>query len=141
MEKAREIIKRIEKDIRQFWVAGAAFVVYDLTMRAVFGAFCPFLIITGFPCAGCGLTRAGLYLLQGNIAGAAAMNPSIFIVILFLAYCGYFRYVRGTKIKGLSVALAVLVVTTLAVYAYRMYLYFPNQVPYVYYRENLLMKI
>lgn len=141
MEKAREIIKRIEKDIRQFWVAGAAFVVYDLAMRAVFGAFCPFLIITGFPCAGCGLTRAGLYLLQGNIAGAAAMNPSIFIVIFFLAYCGYFRYVRGTKIKGLSVALAVLVVTTLAVYAYRMYLYFPNQVPYVYYRENLLMKI
>lgn len=141
MEKAREIIERIEKDIRQFWVAGAAFVVYYLVMRAVFGAFCPFLIITGFPCAGCGLTRAGLYLLQGNIARAAAMNPSIFIVLLFLAYCGYYRYVRGTKIKGFSIALAVLVVTTLAVYAYRMYLYFPNRVPYVYHRENLLAKI
>lgn len=138
MKKAGEIVNRIKKDIRQFWVAGAAFVVYYLIAHAVFDAFCPFLVVTGFPCAGCGLTRAGLHLLRGNIVKAAMINPSIFLVILFLLYCGYFRYIRGIKVKGFSVALGVLVTVTLAVYVYRMYLYFPDRVPYVYHKKNLL---
>lgn len=141
MERAGEIINRIKKDIRQFWVAGIAFTVYYLISHVVFDAFCPFLVATGFPCAGCGLTRAGLYLLRGNIMKAAAINPSIFIVLLFLIYCGYFRYVRGTKIKGFSIVLGVLVAVTLTIYIYRMYLYFPNKVPYVYHRKNLLTEV
>lgn len=138
MEKAREIVSRVKKDIRQFWMAGAAFVVYYGIAHAVFDAFCPFLVFTGFPCAGCGLTRAGLHLLRGNIVKAASINPSIFIVLLFLMYCGYFRYIRGTKVKGFSVVLAVLVTVTFVIYVYRMYLYFPNRVPYVYHKKNLL---
>lgn len=138
MEKAREAISRAKRDIRQFWAAGAAFVVYYLISHAVFDAFCPFLVVTGFPCAGCGLTRAGLHLLRGNVVKAASVNPSIFIVVLFLIYCGYFRYIRGTKVKGFSIALGILVTVTLAVYVYRMYLYFPDRVPYVYHKKNLL---
>lgn len=138
MKKAKEVIDRVKKDIRQFWAAGAAFAIYYLIVRVVFDAFCPLLVITGFPCAGCGLTRAGLYLLQGNFSQAAMLNPSIFLVVLFLLYCGYFRYLKGAKVKGLSIALGVLVVVTVMIYAYRMYLYFPNQVPYVYHRKNLL---
>ena len=141
MEKAREIVSRVKKDTRQFWMAGAAFVVYYGIAHAVFDAFCPFLVFTGFPCAGCGLTRAGLHLLRGNIVKAAEMNPSIFMVILFMLYCGYFRYIRGTKIKGFSIMLGILVAVTLAVYVYRMYLYFPDRVPYVYHRKNLLAEI
>lgn len=141
VKKGNEIINRIKKDIRQFWGAVVVFVVYYLISHAAFDAFCPFLVVTGFPCAGCGLTRAGLYLLQGNIVKAASINPSIFIVILFLLYCGYFRYIRGTKIKGFSVALGVLVAVTLAIYIYRMYLYFPNRVPYVYHKKNFLTEV
>lgn len=139
--KIREAAERVKRDIRQFWAAGVAFVIYSVIVRSVFGAFCPFLIVTGFPCAGCGLTRAGLYLLRGNFSQAAALNPSIFIFALFMLYCVYFRYLKGTKVTGFSFALGVLVAVTLAVYVYRMYLYFPNKVPYVYYRRNLLAEI
>lgn len=138
MEKTGKIINRIQRDIRQYWIAGAAFMIYYLISHALFDAFCPFLVATGFPCAGCGLTRAGLHLLRGNIAEAAAINPSIFLVILFLLYCGYFRYFRGMKTKGFSIVLGALVAVTLAIYLYRMHLYFPDRVPYVYHRKNLL---
>ena len=141
MEKARKIVRRIWEDVRQFWVAGVAFVIYYLVAHTLFDACCPFLVVTGFPCAGCGLTRAGLYLLQGNFVKAVSINPSIFLVILFLLYCAYFRYFRGTKIKGFSVMLGVLVAVTLAIYVYRMYLYFPGRAPYVYHRKNLLAEV
>ncbi len=137
--KIREAAERVKRDIRQFWAVGVAFAIYSVIVRSVFGAFCPFLIVTGFPCAGCGLTRAGMYLLRGNFSQAAALNPSIFAFALL--YCGYFRYLEGTKVKGFSLALGVLVAVTLAVYIYRMYLYFPNKVPYVYYKRNLLAEI
>ena len=102
--KIREAAERVKRDIRQFWAVGVAFAIYSVIVRSVFGAFCPFLIVTGFPCAGCGLTRAGMYLLRGNFSQAAALNPSIFAFALFLLYCGYFRYLEGTKVKGFSLA-------------------------------------
>lgn len=141
MKKLEKVIERIKRDIRQFWAAGVAFIVYYLIVKAIFDAFCPFLIITGFPCAGCGLTRAGLHLLRGNIRQAAGMNPSIFLVVFFLLYCGYFRYLKGTKVKHFSLVLGVFAGIMLAVYAYRMYLYFPDKVPYVYHKKNLLAEI
>lgn len=141
MKRTKEIINRIRKDIRQFRVAGAAFAIYYVIIHVIFDAFCPLLVTTGFPCPGCGLTRAGLYLLKGNIMQAAAINPSIFLVILFLLYCGYFRYIRGTKTKGFSLTLGIFVTAVLAIYIYRMYLYFPDRAPYVYHRKNLLAEI
>lgn len=141
MKRTEKIIDRIKRDIRQFWVAGAAFIIYYIIIHAMFDAFCPLLVVTGFPCPGCGLTRAGMYLLRGDIFKAAALNPSIFFVVLFLFYCGYFRYVKGTKVRSFSLVLGVFVGMTLAVYAYRMHLYFPDKVPYVYHKKNLLAEI
>lgn len=141
MKRAEKVVNRIKKDIQQFWIAGVAFVIYYIIVHAIFDAFCPLLVTTGFPCPGCGLTRAGLYLLKGNIMQAAVINPSIFLVILFLLYCGYFRYLKGSKTRGFSFALGVLVAAALAIYIYRMYLYFPNKAPYVYHRKNLLAEM
>lgn len=47
-------------------LAGAVFLVYYQIVHSVFDAFCPMLVLTGIPCAGCGLTRAALYLLRGK---------------------------------------------------------------------------
>ena len=41
---------------------------------------CPTAGLTGFPCPGCGLTRAGLELLRGRVAQAWAYHPLIFVV-------------------------------------------------------------
>lgn len=44
---------------------------------------CPFAYLTGFPCPGCGLTRAGLCLLHGDLRGAIALSPLAPLVVPF----------------------------------------------------------
>ena len=41
-------------------------------------SLCPVVVITGFPCPGCGLTRAGVRLLRLDFAGAFGIQPFIY---------------------------------------------------------------
>jgi hypothetical protein len=43
---------------------------------------CGFLVVTGLPCPGCGLTTCFSYMVRGDIVGAATANP--FGVMLWL---------------------------------------------------------
>ncbi len=43
--------------------------------------FCPFEAVTGFPCPGCGMTRAMLSLIAGDFGGAAVYNPFCFFLV------------------------------------------------------------
>ncbi len=45
---------------------------------------CLFKNITGLPCAGCGLTRACVYLGHGEIEKAAQLNPLVFPLVSLL---------------------------------------------------------
>ncbi len=111
--------------------------VYYLIVHSLYDAFCPLLVVTGLPCAGCGLTRAVLYLLQGQIKRAAYINPSVFLLLIFALYCVYFRYIKGSRIKGFRAGFAMLVTGMLVIYLYRMCLYFPERVPCVYHSNNV----
>ena len=137
MGKIKEIVNRILADLKGILAVAMVLALLYLIIHSIFHAFCPMLILTGIPCAGCGLTRAGLYLLKGQVLRAANINPSIFAVLVFLLYCGYFHYIKGTEIKGFRFVLPVVVLFLLAVYAYGMYHYFPERAPYVYQNDNL----
>lgn len=136
--RGKIIIKRILRDVKETFGAGVAFLIYYLIIHSIFNAFCPFLVTTGLPCPGCGLTRAALYLLQGQPGRAAHINPPIFLLLGFAMYCGYFRYIKGSPVRGIKGALAALTAGILILYAVRMYLYFPGRAPYVYQSNNLL---
>ncbi len=137
-KRGKEILKRIGRDIKGAAAVAAAFLICYLIIHWFFDSFCPFLILTGLPCPGCGLTRAGLYLLRGRIDRAAYSNPSIFLILAFGLYCAYFRYIKGTPVRGVRVAIGILVTGMLGIYVVRMYLHFPGQAPYVYQSDNLL---
>ncbi|MBQ8597580.1 MAG: DUF2752 domain-containing protein [Lachnospiraceae bacterium] len=138
MKKGKEILGRIFKDIKEYGWALAAFLVCYALIHVIFDAFCPLLVLTGIPCAGCGLTRAFLFLFSGQFARAMYMNPSVLLVLAFVLYFVLFRYVLGRKVKGLNVCLALLVAGMLIIYGYRMWMYFPDRVPYVYHENNIL---
>ena len=138
MKRLRKSVNRIFADIRQYGPAGIVFFVYYMLVHLFRTAFSPMISVTGLPCAGCGLTRAFLYLLQGQIGRAASINPMCFPIIVFLIYCGYFRYIRGTKIKGFPFFFGLLIAVMLVFFGVRMFLYFPDRAPYVYTRNNLL---
>lgn len=137
MKKIKKISNRIIADLKESGWAFIIFLVYYVIVHAVFDAFCPMLVMTGIPCPGCGLTRAVIFLARGQVLRAAYINPSVFPLIGFLLYCGYFRYVKGSRIKGSGVAVGLLTVCMLVIYGCRMYLYFPDRAPYVYMENNM----
>ena len=45
---------------------------------------CPVAYLSGYPCPGCGLTRAGLCLLRGDVRAAVALSPLSVLVVPFV---------------------------------------------------------
>ena len=54
--------------------------------RTGFFPLCPFRLVTGLTCPGCGSTRALHQLLHGHFASAFMLNPLFIIAIPFLFY-------------------------------------------------------
>ena len=89
---------------------------------------CPFALLTGTACPGCGMTRAFGYLARGDLASALRYHPLV-ILIAIQATAGWVWFVlrsRG-KVRQLSARFtsAILVgtgVSLIAVWLLRLYL-------------------
>jgi hypothetical protein len=60
--------------------------------------FCPTASLLGVPCPGCGLTRATLALLHGNVSRALELHPLVFLLVpVYVGGIGValLTYVRG----------------------------------------------
>ncbi|MCD8039455.1 MAG: DUF2752 domain-containing protein [Lachnospiraceae bacterium] len=132
---------RLKKDIKSFYPAILLFELYNIIVRLLFHAYCPFLIVTGFPCAGCGMTRAVFYILTGRFARGMELNPAAPLWILFIIWFFAERYLRGRTPRALKPVLAVVAAVTFGIYLYRMICFFPGNPPMVFYRNNLISRI
>lgn len=137
----KTVLGRLWTDIKEYGMAGVIFLVYMIAVNLLFHAFCPSVVITGFPCPGCGLTRAAGYLVTGRLKQAWEMNPVIFPIATVAVYFGICRYLLGRKAKGLTALLIAVFVLLCVSFVVRMYLYFPNKEPCVYLENNLLERI
>lgn len=137
----KKIWLRICADIREFWAAAVILAVYFVVINLIFHAFCPTVILTGFPCPGCGLTRAIFYLAMGKIQQSIQMNPMGMPVAILLLYFFWNRYIMGKTAKGITPLLGTAVVLLVAVYLWRMYRFFPGTAPCVYTKHNILSEI
>ena len=129
---------RIMVDVKEYGMAFVVLVVYTLIVNLVFHAFCPAVIVSGFPCPGCGITRASVCLLTGRWQQAWQLNPMVFVIALTAIYFLWNRYLLGKKAAGIKWMVAAVLVLLIGVYLVRMYLYFPDRVPYVYKEDNIL---
>ncbi|MDE6620656.1 MAG: DUF2752 domain-containing protein [Lachnospiraceae bacterium] len=141
MRYMRIVFERIWKDIKTFWIAILVLILYNVIVRSVFHAFCPQLILTGFPCAGCGMTRAVFYILTGRFARGMRLNPAAPLWIVFLCWFFANRYLRGVHPKSAKLCLGLVCAATLAIYGYRMLHFFPGEPPMVYYQNNILRRL
>lgn len=132
---------RIKQDIRQHGAGVLAVVMLYFLLHAVFDAFCLSVIVTGFPCPGCGMTRAVLYLLRGQLKRSWALNPAAGLWVAWALCFAFERYIRGRKSKMLIRALYGIALFMIVAYLIRMGMYFPDRPPYVYTRDNLLSRI
>jgi hypothetical protein len=110
--------------------------------------FCPMATVFGVPCPGCGLTRATLALLHGDVRGALALHPLVFVLApLFAAAItsSAISHVRGRKpqhrpnpwfaSRSATRLGALLLVATLGVWGARFLGYLGGPAPVTTYRE------
>lgn len=74
-----------EIDHERLWLAVGGSAVLGLALAARLGLRpppCLFHLATGYPCPGCGSTRAMLQLAHGNFSAALAFNPLITVAAL-----------------------------------------------------------
>ena len=139
-EYGKTVCGRIAADIKEYGIAVVALFLYTAVSNLLFHAFCPLIIFCGLPCPGCGVSRASAYFLTGKWHQAWQMNPTVFPMAAAAFYFGWNRYLLGRKAVGIKVIVTVLLTLLVVVYGVRMYLYFPNRVPYIYTADNMLSR-
>ncbi|MBC8559107.1 DUF2752 domain-containing protein [Fumia xinanensis] len=119
-----------------FWgLIAAALVVLVFTWG------CPIRNVTGFPCPGCGMTRAYLSAFRLDFQSAFYWHPLWFLAVplIFAAIFrpqGIFKNKRADNILWISLA-----VLFLGVYILRMILFFPHTPPMDYNRDSIFYQI
>lgn len=133
---------RFIKDIKSAkWVI-IGIITYFVFLRKTIMGTCPLVKATGYPCPSCGLTRAGLKLMEMDFAGAWQIHPFIYMAVLLAILFVWNRYILGrTDMERLKKLLAVSVFAMLLFYVYRMCRYFPGEPPMSYYNDNLLHRL
>ena len=71
--------------------------------KSGFFPVCPFRVVTGFACPGCGSTRAMHALVHGDVVSAFKFNPLLVLSLPFLLYA-FVRFtndaILGRQLKG-----------------------------------------
>ena len=77
-------------------VAVYVYMAYDPAKSSWFPK-CPFLVLTGLKCPGCGSQRAIHSLLHGDIGGAFAFNAILVLSLPLVAFLLYLEWVRKKR--------------------------------------------
>ncbi len=135
------MIKRIAADLKKIKICILFIILYLLVAKFLFKAVCPMVLITGLPCPGCGMTRAGMSMLRFDFKQAFYYNPCCFMWAAYFMYMFIQRYVLGNKIKYRDALGIIVGLVTLGVYVYRMATCFPSEAPLTFTYDNMLQHI
>lgn len=137
-----EAFELFVKDIISAKWAIILIVAYFVFLKKVFQITCPVVLFTGFPCPGCGLTRAGFHILHLDFFGAWQIHPFIYPIIVMVIIYSIERYVLMKKEMVMLKWYAVLMIIGLLLfYVWRMKRLFPDVSPMTYYPHNFLNRI
>ena len=133
---------QVNTDVLQAKWAIIFIIAYFSFLRKYFYSTCPVVIITGFPCPACGMTRAAFQLIDLDFTGAFKTHPFIYMIILIIVLFCVNRYVLLRKtpeyIKWLLISC---IICMIGFYIWRMITFFPGEPPMSYYPDNLFSRI
>lgn len=124
-----EIKNLVKRDIKANCIPIGACFFAILLLSTVFGDVCLVKIISGIPCPACGMTRAGIAVLQLHFAKAMQFHPMIPFVyiggILFIIK----KYIVVNDCKWMRYYVIIFFIGVIAVYICRMYTMYPDITP------------
>jgi len=103
--------------------------------------WCIFKAITGFPCPGCGMTRAWLALFSGNIGKAFFYHPLFLLAPILIILSFKNGGMLFSSKKKNTIFWVMFVALFFGVYIFRMIKMFPNNPPMDYNSNTVLYKI
>lgn len=141
MKIVKLICGRLWHDIKSNYVGAVIALAVWIMIDHIFGTVCPTRLLFGVPCPGCGMTRALINILLLEFKEAFEYHLFIYVWIMFGAYCVWFRYIKGVRIRYFKQLLISIIVAMLVYYGYRMYTFYPGVEPINYTKGNLLERI
>ena len=137
----KTVFRRITKDLWDNRTLITAIAIMWILAELIFHRFCPVVIVSGFPCPGCGLTRALFHLITMHPIKALEYNPSYpFWVALAIAFV-IRRYVQGKDLKVLRYPVMAVCIITIGIYVWRMTALFPGKEPMVFFEESVFGRV
>lgn len=101
---------QLKEDLRKYGLLIIALLFYILITNIIFHTCCPFKIIFKRECPGCGLTRATIALLSGNIKESFAYNYTCPLWLITAIFFIIDRYIHKFK---KNYGLVLLIITSL----------------------------
>lgn len=134
----------IYNDLKKYALSALFALLGLIILQVIFKRICPISIITGYPCPGCGITRAFFFFLTFQWNLAFLYNPTIFLWLLVIAWGIFLRYfIKDNAFKNSHKKIFIRTVTavgiiSIAVYIVRMNILYPDVPPMTYNTFNIL---
>lgn len=125
-----KIFKYLKNNIKSIIVV-VPYVTIWIMLSLFTGSLCWIRSVTGFPCPGCGSTRAVICLFRFQFREALQFHPLIFLTIAVIVYYIVKALRRDIKniYKAEKYAGFAIVIIFITIYVLRMILFFPNTEP------------
>ena len=133
--------KLIKQDLKTAAIIGSGLLILFIIMYATFETNCICVWLTGMPCPGCGLTRAGMAILQLEFVQAWEIHPFIYPIGIYVVVVLLYRYILNKKWKYLNIYGIIIGITMCVYYLYRMMNGFPTEEPVNYQQHNLFTEL
>ena len=112
--------------------------IYILVVKRFLHKMCPFVLLTGYPCPLCGMTRAFFAFLRGDFKEAWRLHPFVFVIPVVLIIYVIWRYILHKKVRHIGEISVILVSALCILYLYRIVFCFDGVPPMSYYDKNLI---
>jgi hypothetical protein len=114
---------------------------YSIFSWTFLGTSCVFASTIGFPCPGCGATRALAALATGDVIGSLRLFPMLIPSLAAIYTYAALWFISGRIPIWMEKILLALAVLLIAVFAIRMFILFPGDAPMTYNYKAVLPRL